>query len=111
MHPVNALNQRPRCAIMPLVHDIRGENREPTSGYFVGATRFQPLRFFTIPGEDIVLDEVTGSHYLLTQGDLYFEQSEGHWYKGIYTLQIKNKDLNVKLPIPLGIEGELEQVK
>lgn len=86
-------------------------NRDPLSGYFVGPERQQPLRFFTIPGEDIVLDEVTGSHFYLTQGDLYFESTTGTWYKGIYTLQIKNKDVNVKLPIPLGIEGELEQVK
>lgn len=86
-------------------------NRDPVSGYFVGPTRPQSLRFFTIPGDDIVLDEVTGTHYILTQGDLYFESLTGSWYKGIYTLRIKNKSINVKLPIPLGIEGELEQVK
>lgn len=85
-------------------------NRDPISGYFVGATRPQSLRFFSIPGDDIVLDEVTGTHSILTQGDLYFESPTGSWYKGIYTLKIKNKDINVKLPIPLGIAGDLEPV-
>jgi hypothetical protein len=86
-------------------------NRDPTDGYFVGPTRRQGLRFFTIPAEGIVLDEASGSHDILTQGDLFFESPKGKWEKGIYTLLIKNKDINVKLPLPLGIEGELERVK
>jgi hypothetical protein len=86
-------------------------NRDPVSGYFVGPGRQQQLRLFTIPGEGVVFDEVSGDHQILTQGDLFFESRTGHWVKGIYTLQIKNRDLNVKLPIPLGIEGELERVK
>jgi len=86
-------------------------NRDPVDGYFVGPNRRQDLQFFTIPGEGIVFNEVTGNHERLTQGDIFFESPTEKWAKGIYTLQIKNKEIDVKLPLPLGIEGELERVK
>ena len=86
-------------------------NRDPASGYFVGPTRRQDLQFFTIPGEGVVFNEITANHDRLTQGDLFFESPGETWPKGIYTLRIKNRDIDVKLPLPLGIEGELERVK
>lgn len=37
-------------------------------------------------------------------GDLFFENPKGTWEKGAYTLEIKNKEIDVKIPIALGPE-------
>lgn len=37
------------------------------------------------------------------RGDLFFENPKGKWESGTYTLEIKNKGINVKIPISLGV--------
>ena len=85
--------------------------REPLGGYFPGAVREERLGFFAIPGEDIVFDRVTVNWQTVAWGDLYFESPKAAWEAGIYTLVIKNKDVNVRLPLTLGVEGPLERVR
>ena len=47
----------------------------------------------------------------LAYGDIYFESPKAKWEPGIYTLVIKNRDVNVRLPLTLGVEGPLERVR
>lgn len=73
-------------------------SRDPLEGYFKGYIRSQPLKFFTIPGEGIVFDEVSVGMVSLVFGDLYFKSPEGKWADGTYKLEIRNKDLDVSIP-------------
>ena len=85
--------------------------RDPLGGYFPGAVREERLGFFAIPGEDIVFDRVTVNSQTLAYGDLYFESPKGTWEPGIYTFVVENRDVHVRLPLTLGVEGTLERVK
>jgi hypothetical protein len=85
--------------------------RDPLGGYFPGAIREERLGFFTIPGEDIVFDRVTVNTQTLAWGDVYFESPKGRWEPGIYTLVIESRDVHVRLPLALGIDGPLERVR
>lgn len=73
-------------------------SRDPLEGYFKGYVRSQPLKFFTIPGEGIVFDEVSVGNASLVFGDLYFKSPTGTWADGTYKLEIRNKDLDVSIP-------------
>lgn len=84
---------------------------DPLGGYFPFAVRDERLGFFAIPGEDIVFDRVTVNAQTLAWGDLFFESPKGHWEPGIYTLAIENKDVHVRLPLTLGVDGPLERLK
>jgi hypothetical protein len=85
--------------------------RDPLGGYFPFAVREERLGFFSIPGEDIVFDRVTVNTQTLARGDVYFESPTGTWAPGIYTLVIESRDVHMRLPLALGIEGPLERVK
>ncbi|MEO8587515.1 MAG: hypothetical protein ABI584_15220 [Acidobacteriota bacterium] len=85
--------------------------RDPLGGYFSGRTREERLGFFAVPGEQIVFDRVTVNHETLAWGDLFFESPKGRFEPGIYTLVMENKVARVRLPLALGIEGDLERVK
>ena len=86
-------------------------SRDPLGGYFPSAVREVRLGFFAIPGEDIVFDKVGVDHLALAWGDLFFESPGARWDPGIYTLVIESRDLHVRLPLTLGVEGALERVK
>jgi hypothetical protein len=47
----------------------------------------------------------------LACGDMYFESPRDRWEPGIYTLVIESKNVHVRLPLALGIDGPLERVK
>lgn len=85
--------------------------RDPLGGYFPGRTREERLGFFAVPGEQIVFDRVTVNRDTLAWGDLFFESPKGRFEPGIYTLVMENKVARVRLPLALGIEGDLERVK
>ncbi|MCM3877767.1 MAG: hypothetical protein NEA02_15280 [Thermoanaerobaculia bacterium] len=85
--------------------------RDPLGGYFPGRTREERLGFFAVPGEQIVFDRVTVNRDTLAWGDLFFESPKGRFEPGIYTLVMENKLAHVRLPLALGIEGDLERVK
>ena len=85
--------------------------RDPLGGYFPGRTREERLGFFAVPGEQIVFDRVTVNRDTLAWGDLFFESPKGRFAPGIYTLVMENKAAHVRLPLALGIDGDLERVK
>jgi hypothetical protein len=85
--------------------------RDPLGGYFPGRIREERLGFFAVPGEQIVFDRVTVNRDTLAWGDLFFESPKGRFEPGIYTLVVENRVARVRLPLPLGIEGDLERVK
>jgi hypothetical protein len=85
--------------------------RDPLGGYFPSAVREERLGFFAVPGEDIVFDRVTVNMRTLACGDMFFESPGSRWEPGIYTLVIESRDVHVKLPLALGIDGPLERVR
>jgi hypothetical protein len=93
-----------------MLHEARIQ-RDPLGGYFPGAVREERLGFFAIPGEDIVFDKVTVNSQTLAWGDVFFESPKSRWDSGIYTLVIENRDVHVRLPLTLGVDGPLERVR
>jgi hypothetical protein len=85
--------------------------RDPLGGYFPGRVREERLGFFAVPGEAIVFEQVTVDRDTLAWGNLFFESAKERFEPGIYTLVVENKVAHVRLPLALGIEGELERVK
>jgi hypothetical protein len=73
---------------------------DPIVGYFPFSDHERELKFFTIPGERIVLDEEVVSMTRLARGWLFFPSPAGKW-DGLYELVIKNRDLNVRIPFRL----------
>jgi hypothetical protein len=86
-------------------------SRDPMEGYFRARDRAVRIGFQEVPGTAITFDFRGLGPRDAGYGDLFFENPKGKWEKGIYTFSIQNKDVDVKLPIPIGIEGELERVK
>jgi hypothetical protein len=85
--------------------------KDPLGGYFPGADREERLGFFAIPGEQIVFDKVTVNWRTLAFGHIFFPSPKDRWAPGIYTLVIENKDVHVRLPLTLGVDGPLERVR
>jgi len=85
--------------------------RDPLGGYFPGADREERLGFFAVPGEEIVFDKVAFTWRTLAFGHVFFPSPKDRWAPGIYTLVIENKDVHVRLPLTLGVEGPLERVR
>ena len=73
---------------------------DPVGGYLPFASRERRLRFFTIPGEGIVLDEEVILNAESGRGWLFFRSPTGSW-SGEYQLVIRNRDLNVRIPFLL----------
>lgn len=85
--------------------------RDPLGGYFTGRVREERLGFFAVPGEAIVFDQVVVDHDTLAWGNLFFESPKGRFDPGIYTLVVENKVAHVRMPLALGIDGDLERVR
>lgn len=86
-------------------------SRDPMEGYFRSRNGFLRLGFHEIPGTLITFDSRGLPIQWAAAGDLFFESPAGKWEKGIYTFAVKNKKIDVKVPMPIGIEGDLERVK
>ncbi|HQR47375.1 MAG TPA: hypothetical protein PK598_15350 [Thermoanaerobaculia bacterium] len=86
-------------------------SRDPMEGYFSSRRVLTRIGFQEIPGTFLVYDTRGLAPYDCGYGDFFFENPKGKWEKGIYTLVIQKKGLDVKIPMQIGIEGELERVK
>jgi len=86
-------------------------SREPMEGYFRARDRVVRFGFQEVPGTLLTFDFRGLGPRDAGYGDLFFENPKGKWEKGIYTLSIQNKEIDVKVPMPVGIVGELERVK
>ena len=84
---------------------------DPLEGYFPFRRSSEQIRFFVGPDGGVIRPELILSTLQMAHGPLYFASPKGKWDPGIYTLVIKNKDVDLKLPLPLGVEGPLERVK
>jgi hypothetical protein len=73
---------------------------DPIGGYLPFSNRERKLKFFTIPGEGVVLDEEVVTTNAAGRAWLFFRSPSGAW-KGEYQLVIRNKDLNIRLPFRL----------
>jgi hypothetical protein len=85
--------------------------RDPMESYFVARNGILRIGFQEVPGTFITYDERAMASHWAAFGDLYFENPKGKWEKGIYTFSVKNKEVDAKIPMPIGITGELERVK
>ena len=87
-----------------LVRDPMGEY----SNFRNGTLR---IGFKEVPGTFVTQDERGIPPNWAAVGDLFFENPKGKWEPGIYTLSVKNKEIDAKVPMEIGITGELERVK
>jgi len=86
-------------------------SRDPMEGYFNARNAVLRIGFHEIPGTFISFDERGIAPYWAAVGDLFFENPKGKWEKGIYTFSVKNKAVDAKVPMPIGITEDLERVK
>ncbi len=93
------------------VETVGDVSREPMEGYFMARNGLMRLGFHEIPGTAITFDRRGFPLHWAAMGDLFFENPKGKWEPGIYTFTVKNKDIDVKIPMPIGIKGDLERVK
>jgi hypothetical protein len=84
---------------------------DPLEGYFPFRRSSEEIRFFVGPGGGVVRPELIVGTLQMAHGPLYFASPKGTWAPGVYTLVVKNRDVDLKLPLPLGVEGPLERVK
>jgi len=75
---------------------------DPIAPYFPGVRYFEAFRFFTVPGRHVTFDSVGLGPMTLAYGDLFFESPTGSFAPGVYTLVIRNRNVNVRLPFALG---------
>ena len=111
---VNLPSQKRLAEGLPEIRRVMAQAQimsDPLGGYFAGRRVEERLPFFTIPGEHIVQDRFAVNLTRLVYGELWWEAKGPVFEPGIYTLAIKNKQVDVKLPLALGIEGELERIK
>ena len=86
-------------------------SRDPMEGYFTSRRQLVRIGFQEVPGTFLTYDLRGLAPFDCAYGDLFFENPKGSWEKGIYTLAIQHTGLDVKIPMPVGIEGELERIK
>ena len=86
-------------------------SRDPMEGYFNARNAVLRIGFHEVPGTFISFDERGIAPYWAAVGDLFFENPKGKWEKGIYTFSVKNKAVDAKVPMPIGITEDLERVK
>jgi hypothetical protein len=86
-------------------------SRDPMEGYFTARRQLVRIGFQEVPGTFLTYDLRGLAPFDCAYGDLFWENPKGSWEKGIYTLAIQHTGLDVKIPMPIGIEGELERIK
>lgn len=86
-------------------------SRDPMEGYFPARRSLVRIGFQEVPGTFLTYDLRGLGPFDCAHGDLFWVNPKGKWEKGIYTLVLQHKGLDVKIPMPIGIEGELERIK
>jgi hypothetical protein len=83
--------------------DIGDVARDPMGGYFWSRQRTYRLGFHEVPATITAFDFCALGPGDAACGDLFFENPKVAWEKGTYTFEIKNKEIDVKIPITLGL--------
>jgi hypothetical protein len=86
-------------------------SRDPMEGYFTSRRSLVRIGFQEVPQTFLTYDLRGLGPFECAYGDLFFENPKGKWEPGIYTLAIQHTGLDVKIPMPIGIKGELERIK
>jgi len=103
---INLPDQKTLTGSLPDVRRVLGVGeafRDPMGGYFWARNRIFRLGFHEVPGTSTTFDFCALGSRDAARGDLFFENPKGKWEMGTYTLEIKNKDIDVKIPISLGV--------
>lgn len=80
---------------------------DPILGYFVGKNRRNTIPFFRNPlSKGVVQDEFSVDPMTVASGYLFFESPKGTFPPGIYTLEVKSKSVDAKIPLELVTEAE-----
>jgi hypothetical protein len=79
-------------------------SRDPMGAYFWARQRLYRLGLHEVPTTATAFNFCALGSRDAAYGDLFFESPKGNWEKGLYTLEIKNKEIDVKIPIALGLE-------
>jgi len=94
------------------VLNVADVTRDPMEGYFSARRSLKRIGFHEIPATRLTYEFVGMAPFSAAFGDLFFEAPDGKAFvPGIYTLALENRQMKVRIPLPLGIEGELERVK
>ena len=75
--------------------------RRPLDNYLGARDIHEPLKFFALPGEGVIITGALLDRDRITLGELYFEKPVGSWDSGEYALLIEHPQVRVKLPITL----------
>jgi len=104
---INLPNQKALTKGLPDIRrvlSVGNVSRDPMGAYFWARQRLYRLGFHEIPTSAIAFDFCALGSRDAAFGDIFFENPKGTWEKGTYTLEIKNKQIDVKIPIVLGVE-------
>jgi hypothetical protein len=104
---INLPNQKALIRGLPDIRRVLAVgnvSRDPMGAYFWARQRLYRLGFHEIPTSAMAFDFCALGCRDAAFGDLFFENPKGTWEKGTYTLEIKNKEIDVKIPITLGLE-------
>ena len=77
-------------------------SRDPMGAYFWARQRLYRLGLHEVPAT--VFNFCALGSRDAAFGDIFFENPKGKWEKGTYTLEIKNKEIDVKIPFTIGLE-------
>jgi hypothetical protein len=75
--------------------------RQLDSYFFSSRSPHEPLQFFALPGEPVVMDSAILADDRVTLGGVFFEMPRGGWDAGTYSLVIDLEDARAALPITL----------
>jgi len=74
--------------------------KRPLDVYFTDPP-LMPFRFFALPGDGTVVDEMVVGEYGASPVSLYFATPGDHWEKGTYQLVIDGGRVHASLPLEL----------
>jgi hypothetical protein len=75
--------------------------RHGLTAYFNQRDRTESMRFFALPFQGIVHNDVVVDVHRVAVGDLFFESPTGLWEEGTYSLIVKHEHGQAELPIEL----------
>ncbi len=81
--------------------------QERLGNTFRPRTSTQRFGFHEIPGAPrTVYGSCTIGQRSAGYGDIFFASPKGSWEPGMYTLEVKNEDIDVAIPFPIGMPRE-----
>lgn len=80
---------------------------DPIDGYFSGPQRRDPIEFFKDPsGPGVVLDQFAVDQMTYALGRIWFRSPTEGFAAGLWVLEIRSRELDVRIPIELVTDAE-----